>query len=207
MNDRDKASQGVPFEEETAGSSGGAPGSKWGRSWEDDAGFSSAAPPESDAPPVGREKSPFLAGIMGILPGAGHLYLGATNRGLFFFGSFLAIIFALNSWALGALHPLLGLLMPFLIIYNIVDAARVARAINRAVALGQPTPRFGVPWISARDGADARISGYVLIGIGVLLLGVTRFDWDLDWLIDWWPVALIVIGARMLSRSREDTGD
>lgn len=197
MNEHDKTSQGIPYDEsnEKATSSSGTE-----RTWEtgSDRGFSEAAPPESDAPKDDEEKSPVLAGLMAFLPGAGHIYLGATNRGLFFLGAFIALIFAMNSYGLRDLHPLFGILMPFLLIYNVVDAVRGARAINRARAIGAPRPTFAVPFLGEEEGG--RIPGWAFIVAGVFLLGVTRFDWDLDWLIDWWPVALILIGVRMITR-------
>ena len=204
MNEHDKTSQDIPHADDpNVGSQQSRAGG--GRSWETGSaeGFSSAEPPESDAPRAVEEKSPLLAGLMAFVPGVGHFYLGATNRGLFFLGSFLALVFATNSWELQPLRPLFGLLIPFLLVYNVVDAVRGARAINRAAVTGGPAPTMGVPWVSDREGEDARLPGWVLIAVGVLLLGVTRFDWELDWLIDWWPVALIVIGVRMIRKGSD----
>lgn len=208
MNDRDEISQGIPYDESAESESSKKTGG--GRSWGTGGaeGFSDAAPPESDAKvnEMAEEKSPVLAGLMAFLPGAGHIYVGALNRGLFFLGSFIALIFALNSYGLRELHPLFGVTMPFLLVFNVVDAVRSARAVNRAAAMGEPAPVFPVPFLSREEDENPRVPGWAFIAAGVFLLGVTRFDWDLDWLIDWWPVALIVIGVRMITRARHGGG-
>ena len=174
--------------------------SSWGKAWGSE-GMEDLH--EEPTPTGGRDpKSPTLAGLLALFPGIGHLYLGAVQRGLVFTGMFMAIVFALNSYEFRPLQPLLGLGLPFLVVYNIVDAVRGARAINRAATSGRPAPEFGVPWVSRNGEAGGRTAGWVLIGLGVLLLGVTRFDLDLRWLVEWWPVILIVLGWRMLSRER-----
>ena len=155
------------------------------------------------APPA-EEKSAVLAGLLGFLPGVGHLYLGAVRRGAVFAGAFLVLIFSLNTYEFRPVYPLLSLGVTFLVVYSLVDAARGARAINRARRLGRPAPRFGVPWVDDSGDGDGRLSGWILIGIGVLLLGVTRFDLNLRWIVEWWPAILIVLGARMIGRSRQD---
>jgi len=203
MSTHDDISSGIPHDESSGAETRKQESSQGGgRSWETGSarGFSDAAPPEAEAPKPDEEKSAVLAGLMAFLPGAGHLYVGALQRGLFFLGAFIALIFAMNSYELRELHPLFGVTMPFLLVYNVVDAVRSARAVNRAIALGQPAPEFDVPFFGKESGRSPRFSGYILLTIGIFLLGVTRFEWDLDWLIDWWPVALIVVGVRMITR-------
>jgi TM2 domain-containing membrane protein YozV len=154
--------------------------------------------------PPSEEKSAVLAAVLGFLPGVGHLYLGAVRRGAAFAGAFLLLIFSLNTYAFRPVFPLLSLGITFLVVYSVVDAARGARAINTARRLGRPAPRFGVPWVDDGSTGDGRLSGWVLIAVGVLLLGVTRFDLNLRWIVEWWPAILIVLGARMIGRNRQD---
>jgi len=171
--------------------------SRWDNWSESDSGHDTAAPPAE-------EKSAVLAALLGFLPGVGHLYVGAIRRGLVFAGAFVVLLFSLNTYEFRPLYPLFSLALPFLVVYSVVDAGRAARAINHARRLGRPAPRFGVPWVDDRGTGDGRMSGWILIGIGVLLLGVTRFDMDLRWIVEWWPAILIVLGARMIGRSRQD---
>jgi hypothetical protein len=53
------------------------------------AGASAAAPPVPPVPPAPRR--PVLAGVLGAVPGLGHLYLGHRRKAFLLFGGFLAL--------------------------------------------------------------------------------------------------------------------
>ena len=42
----------------------------------------------------------------------------------------------------------------------------------------------------------------MLIAVGVLFLLDLNFDIPLDWLEDWWPLVLVLIGGRLVWQSR-----
>jgi hypothetical protein len=44
--------------------------------------------------------------------------------------------------------------------------------------------------------------GIVMIVIGLLFVLDLNFDIPLDWLADWWPLALVIVGARMVWQAR-----
>jgi hypothetical protein len=43
--------------------------------------------------------------------------------------------------------------------------------------------------------------GIAIVAAGGVLLSHTRFRMPLDWLNEWWPVALIVFGIYLVARS------
>jgi hypothetical protein len=144
----------------------------------------------------GEQKSPFLAGLLSMMPGVGHIYVGYYRRAFTHFLIFAGTIFVLAESG-GDFAPLLGPFVAFFWFYNLIDAVRRAHAYNRAVASGSFEAEVLPP-----DRGFGPTSGVILILIGAVLLGYTRFDYDLRWLRDWWPVALILLGANILWRHR-----
>jgi len=98
------------------------------------------------------------------------------------------------------MHTLLGLGIGFFWIYQIMDAARSAKAIQ----MGQPAPDpFG---LAQTFGAGERLDGtkvpagaVILIGLGVLFLLHTAgfFEFGLD---RFWPLILIAFGVWLFAR-------
>lgn len=54
------------------------------------------------------------------------------------------------------------------------------------------------------DVGGSRFGGIALLVIGIVGLSNTVLDVSLDWLEDWWPAALIIIGGWILYRSRQE---
>ena len=116
-------------------------------------------------------RSPGLAGVLSVLfPGLGHLYAGATARGLALAGAFIALLreelvpFVLAVW-----------------IFGIVNAIRTAEEIVRAHAEGRPAA------VSLdRNWATGLMAAGVLATLA-LLPGALRF----------WPLLLVWIGFRL----------
>ena len=145
------------------------------------------------------QKSVGLAAVLSMLPGLGQIYTGFYQRGFVHMAVVAVTITLLNEWRLSALHPLLGIFLPFFWIYNMIDAARCAQAVNRALRGGKPLDLPDPP-LGIVPGSKA--SGIVLVVVGVLLLGVTAFELDLRWLREWWPLLLIVFGVRLILQDR-----
>ena len=147
------------------------------------------APPVPAAPLPPGAKNPGAAGVLGLMPGLGHLYLGLYQRAAIFFGVF-ALLIALADHSRGH-GPFPGLFFPFWIAFSVIDAVRQTKAIN---ATGAPEPG-----ILAGEKA-VRVSGSLTAGILLILIGgfllLTRFATvDLSWLYDWWPALLVAFGA------------
>lgn len=155
--------------------------------------FPSALPP---APPVAYaatparfvyRKNPGVAGVLSLLPGGGHLYLGLYQRAGIFFGIWVAL------WAfVSGAHDVgpFWLTIPFWWIFVLIDAVRQASAINQT----------GAPESNIVTNELPKASGSLFFGVLLILFGafflVDRFvTIDLSFLWDWWPLLLVAFGA------------
>jgi len=150
-----------------------------------------------------RGKSPALAGILsGFMPGLGQIYLGYYQRGFVHAGVFAGIIGCLASGAARHMEPLFGVMLAFFYLYNIIDSVRRASLYNMALAglTQMPMPEdFKMP-----AGRSSLFGGVIVTGIGLLLLLNSRWDFDLDWLADWWPAIIMLIGLGIVWRAVKD---
>ena len=171
-------------------------------------GSTGYAPP----PPVYAGPNPTVAGILGAIPlGLGAVYCGQYAKGLIYLGIVVLTIVAQSQDISGLAHAALGLFMAFFWVYLIIDAVRTARAIQ----MGQPVPdplglvamfggNTGTPNTSAGGVAVPRgepakipIAAVVLIGLGVLFLVNTAFDFSLQ---RYWSLILIVLGVYLFAK-------
>ena len=164
----------------------------------------SAPPPQPAVLAVNdpRRKSPFLACLLSAMPGLGQVYTGYYQRG-FAHAIIVAVIIAfLAGNQVGPLTPLAALFLAFFWLYNIVDAGRRAALFNEVLA-----GRTGVelPEDIKMPGMGGSVVGGITIAlIGFILLLQTRFDVSLDWLEEWWPMALIAFGGYLVYKAREE---
>ena len=145
-----------------------------------------------------RRKSPLFASFLSMMPGLGQVYVGYYQRG-FIHAIVVSSLIALLAAGVGPLTPLAALFLAFFWLYNIVDAGRRALLYNEALAgrTGIELPEdFKTP---ALRGSIP--GGIAIVAIGGVLLSHTGFGVSLDWLNDWWPVALIVFGVYLVARS------
>ena len=171
-----------------------------------------AAPPPQPAPapqaewrppvtPVAhdpRRKSPVLACILSAMPGLGQVYVGYYKLGFIHMVVFGSTVAFLANEVIRPLIPLVGIFLPFFVLYNIIDAGRRASYYNQALAGidGVELPQeMNLP---APGGSIA--GGIVLIVAGLLLLSNTAFEFSLDWVENWWPAAPVLFGAWLLFR-------
>ena len=119
-------------------------------------------------------RSPGLAGVLSVVfPGLGHLYAGATARGLVLAGAFIALLqeelvpFVLAVW-----------------IFGIVNAIRTTEEIVRAHAEGRPAA------VSLdRNWATGLMAAGVLATLALIP--------DLEWALRFWPLLLVWVGFRL----------
>jgi uncharacterized integral membrane protein len=134
-------------------------------------------------------KNPGAAGVLGIIPGLGHLYLGLYQRGGILFGIWVLLISLASHSHMNGPFP--GILIPFWMVFSIIDATQQARAIN---ATGAPMPGI------LGEEKPVKVSGSLTAGILLVLIGafllVNNFAAiDLSFLNDWWPALLVLFGA------------
>ena len=145
-----------------------------------------------------RRKSPLLASFLSAMPGLGQVYVGYYQRG-FIHAIVVSTLIAMLSVDIGPLTPLAALFLAFFWLYNIVDAGRRALLYNEALAgrIGFELPEdFKTPAL-----AGSIPGGLAIAVVGGVLLSHTRFRMPLDWLNEWWPVALILFGVYLVGRS------
>lgn len=145
---------------------------------------------------AGPRRSPGLALVLSFFPGLGHLYLGLYQRGV---GCFLA--FAASIWLAGRAG--LGILIPFVWFFAVIDAYRQAHMLNAAQETGAPVPAMeAVPAAPPRGGNLG--FGVFLTALGLLLLYNQFYPIDFSFLIDWWPLILVGFGVYLIAKYAYD---
>ena len=144
-----------------------------------------------------RYKSPLIAAMLSFVPGLGQIYVGYYQRGFVHAGVVLTLM-AVGSTSSELIGPVLVLSALFVMLYNIVDAGRLAAAYNHVTAgLG----RVELP----DDSPLPRMEGSIVLGgilalVGLIALSNTLLGIPLRWLEDWWPIFPLVLGAYLLVR-------
>jgi hypothetical protein len=154
------------------------------------------------APP----KSPPLAAFLAILiPGLGHLYTWAYERAFMIWATIAVCVLLIVQGLWG-----FSFLIAFVYFFSIFDAYREAQFFNlRAENQEMPKPR--------PDGQGRLMFGVFLAVVAAVVL-LDRYDlFDMDWIADWWPVPVFLLGVyfigaavwdRMKGRShQQDPGD
>jgi TM2 domain-containing membrane protein YozV len=133
-------------------------------------------------------KSPGLAFFLSLLfPGIGQVYNGQPAKALAFFFAFVASLYAVIE-----INPLpFVFFLPFVWLYNLVDAWRSAALINAR----------GTPAADEEEVVESPAWGASLVLVGALFLFHNLHWLDLSRLGRYWPVLLIVAGAVVLYRS------
>ena len=147
-------------------------------------------------------RSPLLASVLSIMPGLGQVYCGYYQIG-FVNAIVVCVLLTILAWGqMGPATALLSVFMAFFWLYNIVDAGRRAVMVNEALA-GRGS--FELPEDFTTPGLKGSIlGGAILVIVGILLLAQTLFDVSLEWLADWWPLAIILFGAYLILKARKD---
>jgi len=171
--------------------------------------FASRVPTATNQPYLGndpRRKSPILAMVLSLMPGLGQIYVGFYQQGFINIIVIASIISVLTSYVPPYMEPLLGLFLAFYWLYNIVDAGRRAAFYNQALAGMTDTP---VPAeFKSLTEKGSMVGGAALVLLGIFFLAHTRFGMPLEWLEQWWPMALVIAGLFLLyqrwSSSKEE---
>jgi TM2 domain-containing membrane protein YozV len=155
-----------------------------------------------------QRKSPFLAGLLSLMPGIGQIYVGYYAIGFIHIAVFVTTIFLLVRMSVNpfsALTPALGVFLGFFVVYNIVDACRRAVLYNLALdgvqGIELPDMNASLPKLQLQGSVPG---GAVLIALGVVLLSNTLLGFSLDWLASWWPLGLVALGAWLVAKAREE---
>lgn len=129
-------------------------------------------------------KSPGLATFLSLLlPGIGQVYNGQLAKALAFFFGFVTTIYLAAE-----VDPMpFALLIPFVYLFNLVDAWRSASLINARAAGGAALPE--------EDSASSPGWGATLVVLGLVLLA-NNLGWlRIEAFARYWPVLLIALGG------------
>ena len=143
-----------------------------------------------------RRKSPVLALVLSMMPGLGQVYVGYYQQGFTNALVVASLIGMLSSGVLNNIEPLFGIFLGFFWMFNVVDAWRRAVFYNNALAGIGPAnlpDDFGMP-----KGRGSLAGGAALIIVGGVTLSHTLFGVSLQWLENWWPVAIIAVGVWLI---------
>src|SRR5512136_781912 len=92
--------------------------------------------PPAAAPYVRLPKSPGLAAFLSLFPGLGQVYNGQIARAFAFFFAWVGSIYLTST---GHEFPF-AFVIPFVYLYNMIDAWKVASAINQRFLGGRSEP-------------------------------------------------------------------
>jgi len=149
--------------------------------------------------------NPAVAGILaGFFPiGVGAVYTGQYAKGLSHLGIAVLMIIVISSDVPWYVKMILGISMGFFYVYQIIDSVRTAKALQT----GEPAPDpFGLGSMFGSSGATGGektettkipVAAAVLIGLGVLFLVNTAFDFSLH---RYWPLILIGLGVWLFAK-------
>jgi TM2 domain-containing membrane protein YozV len=155
-----------------------------------DSGVDAPQPPKALPPAYqasSHRRSPALAAFLSLIfPGLGHLYNGEIGKGLAFFSAFATCIFVLAESDGGVFF---GLLVPFIIFYNVIEAYRSAERINLMSLSG--AARLDEP-------ASNALWGWSLVVMGSLLLAHNLGLFRFQWIAKMWPLLMIAAGVALL---------
>ena len=158
-----------------------------------DSGPDAPEPPRV-APPLyqgsAHKRSPALAAFLSLFPGFGHLYNGEIGKALAFFCAFATCVFVVAETDGSSVF--FGLMIPFIIFYNMIEAYRSAERINLQSFSG--VSRLDEP-------ANNKLWGWSLVFLGGLLLAHNLGLFRFQWIAKMWPLLMIAAGAALLRGS------
>lgn len=141
-------------------------------------------------------KSPGLAGVLSALfPfGIGAFYNGEILKGFLYLFIFAGLV---TMQGHGSAQPFLGLILAGFYIFQIIDSVHVAKRINRRVGQGEAIKEEETD-VTAVVKSGSVFWGALLIVLGGILI-LANFDViPYDKVSDFWPVAIIVIGLKLV---------
>jgi hypothetical protein len=147
-----------------------------------------------------RKKSVFLAMVLSAMPGLGQIYVGYYDLAFRNILIVCGLIAILSSGTAHRLEPVVALFLAFYWLHNVVDAGRRASFYNQALAGLRPMDLPDDGKTPQPMGSFA--GGVLLVAVGVTLFLNTMFHVPLDWLAQWWPLALVGAGAWLIYADR-----
>jgi hypothetical protein len=147
-------------------------------------------------------KSAFLAFILSLLPGLGHMYNGDMVMGIGLMAVFFLCIFmAAQVKAPLQLFFIVGIIVTWF--FGLSDATAMASKINRGEV---PMDRFSANGVRSEHDKASLIWGWVLLVVGALFL---LHNFGVAWaaLNDFLPIIPIALGVYLIARYYSPEGN
>jgi hypothetical protein len=154
-----------------------------------------AAPAVAVPASIGR-KNPILAALLSAFPGMGNIYNGLYVRGVTFFLIVMSLGVLVDSG-----RDLLGFAMAFFWLFNVIDAYRQATLINYGYA--QDLGLVDLPR-HPRASQGGVLAGILLTVIGIIAICDQYLNIRMEWILDLWPFALVLLGIWLIWASMRD---
>ena len=140
-------------------------------------------------------KSPTAAGILSLFF-LGAFYNGQIVKGIFYILIFAGLISIQDS---PGGQPFKAFMLVGFILFQIFDSINSAKAINMAAAGEKSGKEARSDFLSEAETSGSIFWGAVLIILGFLMI-LANFEIILyETLFDFWPVAIIVIGLKLIA--------
>jgi lysylphosphatidylglycerol synthetase-like protein (DUF2156 family) len=141
-------------------------------------------------------KSPAVAAVLSvIIPGLGALYNGLITKGVLYILVFAGLI-SIQDGPGG--QPFKALILAGFYFFQIIEAVSNAKAINLAAAGEKPAEAAKLDLLPGIAPSGSIFWGAALVVIGALAI-LANFDvitWERLW--DFWPVAVIIMGVKLV---------
>jgi hypothetical protein len=147
-------------------------------------------------------KSPAMATWLSLMPGLGQIYVGYYQQGFINMFVVAGTITALASSFMRGAEPFFGVFLSFFWIFQMIDANRRAHHYNRVMAGlgGEDVPDgFSMPTTKG-----SMLGGGVLVILGILFIMDLNFDVSMEWVENWWPMILVLVGVYLIFKARKN---
>ncbi len=157
---------------------------------------------ETQAKPDFNRKSPLVATLLSCMPGLGQIYVGYYQQGFINMFVVAGTIAILSSSVMRGAEPFFGVFLSFFWIFQMIDANRRANHYNRVMeGLGGEDVPDGFEMPTTKG---SMLGGAVLILVGILFILDLNFDVSMEWVENWWPLALVLVGVNLIFKARKN---
>jgi len=157
---------------------------------------------ETQPQPNFNRKSPLVATLLSCMPGLGQIYVGYYQQGFINMFVVAGTITALSTSFMQGAEPFFGVSLSFFWIFQMIDANRRAHHYNRVMAgLGGEEVPDGFSMPSTKG---SMLGGAVLVILGVLFIMDLNFDVSMQWVENWWPLILVLVGVNLIYKARKN---
>ena len=141
---------------------------------------------------------PFLAGLLGFVPGLGAVYNGQYVKGIVHAAIFGMLIAISTTADHDAIPALMVPMVVFFVLYMPIEAVRTAQAIRRGEEVKEMSGIVGALFDA---GNDSPVPGVLFIALGVFFLLFTLGVLDAELVFNAWPLIIVGLGVWRLYAS------